>query len=65
MSRDPHVTGRERGGPEMDQNEHRRITTGPINARDWAIICLCGARIIGPSTKAVRAAWEKHAAEVK
>lgn len=45
----------------MTEIEHRRIITGPINVRDWQVICLCGARIKGPSAKAARAAWEKHA----
>lgn len=44
--------------------EHRVIQTGPLNARDWRIICLCGARIDGNSVKDVKARWAEHAADL-
>ena len=42
-------------------NGHRIITTGPTNARDWRVICTCGARINGRSVKDVKAQWADHA----
>jgi hypothetical protein len=38
---------------------------GPINVRDWRIICLCMERIVGSGVKETKARWAEHAKEVR
>jgi hypothetical protein len=40
--------------------EHRIITQGPMNARDWRITCLCLRRFIGVGAKDAKAKWQAH-----
>lgn len=43
--------------------EHRIITQGPMNVRDWRVTCLCLERFVGPGAKAAKALWEEHVKE--
>ena len=40
--------------------EHRIITQGPRNMRDWRITCLCLTSVIGNGAKDAKAKWLEH-----